>query len=223
MGDNTAAAPGELATLREAAAETGRPEPAALADAAGSHSGGVLDPDSWPTAEPADMAPDIPEWLVIPTRTELAALAAEARANAEADAAADGDSVVYTLHFDPPYKPDPDAPAYKTAGHYTGFAEHLDERLARHAAGQGARLTQVQLEAGGTWRLADVRPGTRYLERQLKQHGAARRCPICRLEAQAKAETAAEASAGPKAATEAEAVEAETGEPELDDDLELEI
>jgi predicted GIY-YIG superfamily endonuclease len=78
------------------------------------------------------------------------------------------------------------APAYKTAGHYTGWAADVDARLAEHASGQGARLTQVQLERGGTWRLADVQPGGRTDERRLKQHGAARRCPICRTEAEAE-------------------------------------
>jgi len=57
--------------------------------------------------------------------------------------------------------------------------DRLAERLAEHEAGSGARLTQVQLGAGGTWRLASVEPGGRLRERQLKQHGAARRCPIC--------------------------------------------
>jgi hypothetical protein len=85
-----------------------------------------------------------------------------------------------TLHFDPPYRPD--APAYKCAGHYTGWALDLEERLADHEAGRGARLTQVQKEAGGSWRLASAEPGTRADERRLKQHGAARRCPICQRE-----------------------------------------
>ena len=67
-------------------------------------------------------------------------------------------------------------------------AYDLEDRLAKHEAGRGARLTQVQKQAGGTWRLADVRPGDRNLERRLKQHGARRRCPICKAEAQAEPE-----------------------------------
>ncbi|MGH3193836.1 MAG: hypothetical protein ACRDPY_08650 [Streptosporangiaceae bacterium] len=62
-------------------------------------------------------------------------------------------------------------------------------------AGHGARLTQVQREAGGTWRLASVEPGGRSRERPLKQHGAGRRCPICKAEAQAAPETEAEPEA----------------------------
>jgi predicted GIY-YIG superfamily endonuclease len=98
--------------------------------------------------------------------------------------------VVYTLHFDPPYTPGPDAPRYKQAAHYTGtvLEARLTERLAEHEAGQGARITQVQREAGGSWRVASVEPGGHARERQLKQRGASRRCPICKAEAQAAPE-----------------------------------
>jgi len=122
---------------------------------------------------------------------------AETPAAAEMPAPAHPDGVVYTLHFDPPYSPSADAPAYKTAGHYTGWAADLDSRLAEHEAGRGARLTQVQRAAGGSWRLASAEPGTRTRERQLKQHSAARRCQICKDEAQAaKPEPEPEPEAG---------------------------
>jgi hypothetical protein len=52
--------------------------------------------------------------------------------------------------------------------------------LAEHTLGRGARLTQVQREAGGTWIVADVQPGTRDREQQLKERGAARRCGVCK-------------------------------------------
>ena len=136
-----------------------------------------------PDADPA-------AWLAIPTQAELD------RAADPEPAGPTGRSVVYTLHFDPPYSPSPDAPHYKTAGHYTGWAANLEKRLAEHEAGRGARLTQVQVEAGGTWRLAAVEPGTRFRERQLKGHSASRRCPICKAEAQAEAEAAPELEAG---------------------------
>jgi predicted GIY-YIG superfamily endonuclease len=125
--------------------------------------------------------PGRPDWLAVPTSAELARWAEPESARPS------GDSVVYTLHFDPPYRPTPDAPQYKTAGHYTGWAANLERRLAEHEAGRGARLTQVQAEAAGTWRVASVEPGTRYRERQLKAHSATRRCPICKAEAQAQA------------------------------------
>jgi predicted GIY-YIG superfamily endonuclease len=83
---------------------------------------------------------------------------------------------VYTLHLDPPLG---------HAKHYTGFGKDLDARLAEHEHGHGARLTQVQLERGGAWRLASAEPGTRDRETQLKERGASRRCQICKEEAQA--------------------------------------
>ena len=47
--------------------------------------------------------------------------------------------------------------------------------------GRGARLTQVQREAGGSWVLADVERGvTRDRETQLKERGASRRCSVCK-------------------------------------------
>jgi hypothetical protein len=86
--------------------------------------------------------------------------------------------MVYTLHLDPPTK---------HAAHYTGWSSDLDAELARHADGRGARLLQVQLAAGGTWRVADVEPGTRDREQQLNERGAARRCSICKFEREPEA------------------------------------
>jgi hypothetical protein len=82
-------------------------------------------------------------------------------------------SVVYTLHLWPPIA---------HAKHYTGSAmeRQLARRLTDHALGRGARLTQVQVERGGSWVLAQAQPGDRTEERRLKQHGAARRCGVCR-------------------------------------------
>jgi hypothetical protein len=82
--------------------------------------------------------------------------------------------LVYTLHLWPPLA---------HAKHYTGLAtskKRLPERLADHALGRGARLTQVQVERGGSWVLAQTEPGWGDRERQLKQHGAARRCEVCK-------------------------------------------
>jgi hypothetical protein len=85
---------------------------------------------------------------------------------------------VYTLHFWPPYGD----PEVQEAKHYTGWAEEgrLTRRLTQHTLGRGARLTQVQREAGGWWVVADVQPGTRDREQQLKERGAARRCSVCK-------------------------------------------
>ena len=79
---------------------------------------------------------------------------------------------IYLLHFDTPYK---------HAKHYTGIAKDLEARLAEHASGQGARLTQVVREQGIAWRVARTWKGDRRRERQLKkQGGASRHCPLCK-------------------------------------------
>jgi len=82
---------------------------------------------------------------------------------------------VYLLHFIPPYK---------HARHYLGYAEDVDARNIRHMAGRGARLCEVQREAGGSWVVARVWfGGDRSLERQLKRRcNHSRFCPICRGE-----------------------------------------
>lgn len=129
----------------------------------------------------------VPRWLAIPTEAELA------RASAPVPLSLNT-SVVYTLHFVPPYTPYVDAPRYKCAGHYTGWARNLQARLAQHAAGTGAKLTKAQVEAGGTWRVATVEPGTRFRERQLKARGASRRCPVCKAEAKIEKQAQAEAA-----------------------------
>lgn len=84
-------------------------------------------------------------------------------------------NTVYLLHFDR---------RYQHAGHYLGSAANLDARLAEHAAGTGARLTQVVKDAGIGWSLARTWQGGRQLERSLKNRGGASRiCPICRAAA----------------------------------------
>jgi hypothetical protein len=78
--------------------------------------------------------------------------------------------MVYKLHFWPPYK---------HAAHYSGKSDRLPERLADHAAGRGARLTQVQIKAGGSWVVGLAEPGWTERERQIKGHDAARYCDVC--------------------------------------------
>jgi predicted GIY-YIG superfamily endonuclease len=86
---------------------------------------------------------------------------------------------VYLLHFDQ---------RYEHAGHYTGWAEDLDRRLAEHLGGRAARLIEVITQAGIGFRLARTWPGvTRARERQLKrQGGASRYCPICQEDRKAR-------------------------------------
>jgi len=100
---------------------------------------------------------------------------------------------VYTLHFWPPYGD----PQVQVAKHYTGWAENgrLSRRLADHTLGRGARLTQVQRQAGGSWIVAGVEPGTRDRETQLKERSASRRCRVCKAERDYQAGTATAAEA----------------------------
>lgn len=87
---------------------------------------------------------------------------------------------VYLLHFDQPYK---------HARHYLGWTSDLDQRLADHAAGTGARLLAVLKAHGIGFQLARTwSPATRGRERQIKnQGGASRCCPLCGVRARAVA------------------------------------
>lgn len=86
-------------------------------------------------------------------------------------------SVIYILHFRDPLC---------HARHYTGSTRDLTARLAKHAAGKGARLTQVLVHLGRPWVLGAVGKvltgrRRRVVERLLKrQHNAARYCEVCR-------------------------------------------
>jgi predicted GIY-YIG superfamily endonuclease len=78
---------------------------------------------------------------------------------------------VYLLHLDP---------AYKQAEHYTGSAHDLAARMAQHGTSEGARLLQVQRQAGGSWHIARTWPGGKYEERAIKDwKQAPRLCPDC--------------------------------------------
>lgn len=94
------------------------------------------------------------------------------------------EGLVYLLHFTQLYVPYPGAAPCACAGHYTGFAaggpRALKRRLSQHGTKAGARLTLAVARAGIGWELARTWPGTRQLERRLKnQGGAGRRCPLC--------------------------------------------
>jgi predicted GIY-YIG superfamily endonuclease len=83
-----------------------------------------------------------------------------------------GDEQVYLVHLDPPYK---------HARHYVGSTEKdVDVRLEEHRAGRGARILQVQMEAGGDFHLVRTWPGGRDRERAIKdRHEAPKLCPEC--------------------------------------------
>lgn len=85
--------------------------------------------------------------------------------------------VVYLIHFDQPYY---------HARHYLGTTSDLNYRLRQHQAGVssgGARLMEVIIEAGITWRVAATWVGGYALERQLKvRSNSGRFCPVCKAE-----------------------------------------
>jgi predicted GIY-YIG superfamily endonuclease len=70
--------------------------------------------------------------------------------------------VIYLLHFER---------RYQHAAHYMGWAADLEQRLAEHTAGHGARLLAVVKAAGITWTLSRTWTGTRSDERALKRQG----------------------------------------------------
>lgn len=78
---------------------------------------------------------------------------------------------IYLLHFDMPFG---------HAGHYLGWARHLDSRLEHHRAGTGANLLRHARAAGVDWQLARTWAGTRSDERRLHNGGHRRRCPVCK-------------------------------------------
>jgi len=85
--------------------------------------------------------------------------------------------VVYLIHFDRPYQ---------HARHYLGTTNDLEHRLKQHSLGVrygGARLMEVIIGAGITWRVARTWAGGRELEQQLKAwNNSCRLCPICKAE-----------------------------------------
>jgi hypothetical protein len=87
---------------------------------------------------------------------------------------------VYTLHFWPPFG----VPGVQQSKHYTGWTRpgRTRARISEHHQGRGARLTELQVKAGGSFVLASVEPGTKDREQQLKYRGASRRCGVCRAE-----------------------------------------
>jgi predicted GIY-YIG superfamily endonuclease len=78
--------------------------------------------------------------------------------------------IVYLYHLDPPYK---------HAAHYMGSTDDFDRRDAEHGGPHGARLLQVQKEAGGTWHLVRTWAGGRQKENELKSNAGKRYCPEC--------------------------------------------
>jgi len=87
---------------------------------------------------------------------------------------------VYLVHFDEPIGDT--STRFGFAQHYTGTARswRLAKRLAEHENDPDAKIMAAVRQAGIGWTLARTWPGSYALERQLKQRGAARRCPVCK-------------------------------------------
>lgn len=85
---------------------------------------------------------------------------------------------VYLLHFSKPFG---------HARHYIGVVrtESVEERLDRHRAGRGAKLTGYAASAGVDLIIARIWPNASFgLETKLKARGGASRlCPICKAQA----------------------------------------
>jgi predicted GIY-YIG superfamily endonuclease len=80
---------------------------------------------------------------------------------------------VYLIHFEPPFR---------HAKHYLGYCDGpVEDRLARHNAGHGARLTRAAVRAGCRLVLARTWEGDRDRERQIHRWKCGpKNCPVCR-------------------------------------------
>lgn len=88
--------------------------------------------------------------------------------------------VCYLYHFDPPYIPEgAEGSPSLWAGHYLGSSPDFPGRDSRQGGPEGARLMQVQREAGGTWHLTRTWLGNREKEFQLKTRAPKAYCPDC--------------------------------------------
>lgn len=81
---------------------------------------------------------------------------------------------IYLLHFDKPFG---------HAKHYIGWTDrNVEDRIAEHDRGHGARLLRLARAAGVNFKVARLwHDVTRTDERKIKkQGGASRRCPMCK-------------------------------------------
>ena len=88
----------------------------------------------------------------------------------------------YLLHFFDPTTGE--SARYGRSGHYLGSSTDIAARLARHRAGNGARLIEVITDAGLSFIVVRTWIGGKRLERQLKSRKNAPRelCPVCKGE-----------------------------------------
>lgn len=80
--------------------------------------------------------------------------------------------IVYLLHFERPY--------HGPMQHYVGFTEDLDQRLDSHRNGTACATTRRAFNQGIGFSLARTWwPGSRQLERHIKDCGPVNYCPLC--------------------------------------------
>jgi hypothetical protein len=88
---------------------------------------------------------------------------------------------VYLLHFLEPIG-NPTNPR-AMAQHYIGWTPALAKRITKQTAGNGAAIMRAVKAQGIGFVVAATWPGSRQLERQLKNRKhASRFCPVCRGE-----------------------------------------
>jgi putative endonuclease len=83
----------------------------------------------------------------------------------------------YLIHLDQPLG---SSHPLGRARHYLGTTINLDQRLAQHRDGTGARILAVAVERGIGFDVVRTWPGGREVERALKaHHNAPKWCPRC--------------------------------------------
>jgi predicted GIY-YIG superfamily endonuclease len=100
-----------------------------------------------------------------------------ARAYKQGHEYADVPGVVYMLCF---RDADDNKAWFGHAGHYVGWSQNTDSRVAHHADGTGANLTALISALGLVIVVARTVPGTKQDEYRIKSAGGQTRyCPLC--------------------------------------------
>jgi predicted GIY-YIG superfamily endonuclease len=80
--------------------------------------------------------------------------------------------VVYLLHFDRPFR--------GPMQHYVGLTDNLEQRLEEHRNGTAGATTRRASSQGIGFTLSRTwSPGSRQLERRIKDCGPVNYCPLC--------------------------------------------
>jgi hypothetical protein len=82
--------------------------------------------------------------------------------------------MVYLLHFDAPIGND-----NHKCQHYLGWTNDLNQRIAKHERGKGAKLTRWAMNHGISFQVVRLWEGEYPEEKRLKAIHGNRLCPIC--------------------------------------------